>query len=45
VNCDGSIFVDQQSIKIVDSFRYLGLLMKADCVDPTSILVDRIHKC
>ena len=45
VNCEGEIFVDQQSIKIVDSFRYLGFLLSKESIDPSSILLDRINLC
>ena len=44
-NCCGEIFVNQQSIRIVDSFRYLGFLLSKDSIDPSSILLDRINMC
>ncbi len=45
VNCEGEIFVNQQSIKIVDSFRYLGFFLSKESIDPSSILLDRINLC
>ncbi len=45
VNCVGQIFVNQQEIKLVDTFRYLGFLLSKDSIDPSSILLDRISSC
>ena len=42
VNCSGEIFVYEKRIAVVSSFRYLGLLLSAESVDPSSILLDRI---
>jgi hypothetical protein len=45
VNCAGQIFVNEEEINVVSSFRYLGFLLSKDSVNPSSILLDRINKC
>lgn len=45
INCVGIIQVNQQPLKIVDTFRYLGFMLSKDSIDPSSIILDRIKKC
>ena len=42
VNCEGNLVCDGNSIDCVDSFKYLGVVIRKSGASPTSLLSDRI---
>ena len=44
INCTGTIKCGDTPLEEVEEFRYLGLLLKAKCLLPSGILLDRLQQ-